>query len=129
MLLAVVGTVARRGIRRSARLTVALSLVQVGGLLYVIAIGAPHLGQVDLLEGSGGSGGVLAAAALVFFAFVGFDEVITLAEETRDPTNTVPRALLLALGISTVLYVGVAITAVSVIRADALPDRNDRWPR
>ena len=78
-----------------------LSLVQVGGLVSVIAIGVPHLGQVDLLSGDGGSGGVVAAAALVFFAFIGFDEVITLAEETRDPTRTVPRALLLALGIST----------------------------
>ena len=45
-----------------------------------------------------GVAGVLGAAALVFFAFIGFDEVVTLAEETRDPTQTVPRALLLALG-------------------------------
>ena len=58
--------------------------------------------------------------ALVFFAFIGFDEVITLAEETRDPTRTVPRALLLALGVSTVLYVAVAIAAVSVLGAGAL---------
>ncbi|MFM8303463.1 MAG: APC family permease [Actinomycetota bacterium] len=120
VLLALVGAVAFAGIRRSARLTVALSLVQVGGLLYVIVIGVPNVGQVDLLDGTGGAGGVLAAAALVFFAFIGFDEVITLAEETNDPTRTVPRALLLALGISTVLYVGVAIAAVSVIGAGAL---------
>ena len=119
-LLGFVGVVALSGIRRSARLTVVLSLVQVAGLVYVIAIGLPHLGQVDLLSGDGGSGGVVAAAALVFFAFIGFDEVITLAEETRDPTRTVPRALLLALGISTVLYIGVAVAAVSVIGADAL---------
>lgn len=120
-LLAVVAVIAWSGIRQSARLTVVLSLVQVGGLLYVIAIGIPHVGQVDLLSGDGiGSGGVIAAAALVFFAFIGFDEVITLAEETRDPTRTVPRALLLALGISTLLYIGVAVAAVSVIGASAL---------
>jgi APA family basic amino acid/polyamine antiporter len=120
LLLVLVGAIAWTGIRRSARLTVALSLVQVGGLLYVIVIGIPHVGQVDLLAGTGGTGGVVAAAALVFFAFIGFDEVITLAEETKDPTRTVPRALLLALGISTVLYVGVAIAAVSVTSASAL---------
>lgn len=120
LLLAVVAAVAVSGIRHSVHVTVALSLIQVGGLLYVIVIGAPHVGQVDLLDGTGGSGGVLAAAALVFFAFIGFDEVITLAEETKDPTRTVPRALLLALGISTVLYVGVAIAAVSVIGPEAV---------
>jgi APA family basic amino acid/polyamine antiporter len=79
----------------------------------------PHVGEIDLLTGPG-LGGLLSAAALVFFAFIGFDEVITLAEETRDPTRTVPRALLLALALSTALYIAVAIAAVSVLGADAL---------
>jgi len=91
----------------------------VGGLLVVIAIGIPQVGDVDL-SASRGITGVLGAAALVFFAFIGFDEVITLAEETRDPTRTVPRALLLALGISTVRYLAVAVAAVSVLGAETL---------
>ena len=107
------------GVKQSARLTVGLSAVQVGGLVLVVAIGLPHVGDVDLLTGRG-AGGVLGAAALVFFAFIGFDEVITLAEETRDPTRTVPRALLLALGLSTALYIAVAMAAVSVLGAEAL---------
>ena len=118
-LLAAVCVVAMVGVKQSARLTVGLSAVQVGGLLLVVAIGLPHVGDVDLLTGPG-IGGVLPAAALVFFAFIGFDEVITLAEETRDPTRTVPRALLLALGLSTALYVAVAVAAVSVLGAGAL---------
>jgi APA family basic amino acid/polyamine antiporter len=118
-LLVIVSVVAMLGIKQSARLTVGLSAVQVGGLLFVAAIGLPHVGDVDLFSGSG-FGGVLAAAALVFFAFIGFDEVITLAEETRDPSRTVPRALLLALGLSTGLYVAVAIAAVSVLGAGPL---------
>jgi APA family basic amino acid/polyamine antiporter len=118
-LLVVVSIVAMMGIKQSARLTVGLSAVQVGGLVFVAAIGLPHVGDVDLLSGPGVRG-VLAGAALVFFAFIGFDEVITLAEETRDPTRTVPRALLLALGLSTVLYVAVAIAGVSVLGARAL---------
>ncbi len=118
-LLVIVSLVAMIGIKQSARLTVALSAVQVGGLVFVAAIGLPHVGDVDLLSGPG-LGGVLKAAALVFFAFIGFDEVITLAEETQDPTRTVPRALLLALGLSAVLYVAVAIAGVSVLGADAL---------
>jgi basic amino acid/polyamine antiporter, APA family len=118
-LLAAVSLVALRGVKQSARLTLGLSAVQVGGLVLVIAIGLPHVGDVDLLHG-GGAGGVLSAAALVFFAFIGFDEVITLAEETRDPTRTVPRALLLALALSTALYIAVAVAAVSVLGAEAL---------
>jgi APA family basic amino acid/polyamine antiporter len=118
-LLLVVFVIATRGIQQSARLTLILSAVQVGGLVLVVAIGAPHVGDVDLFTGPGAAG-VLGAAALVFFAFIGFDEVITLAEETRDPTRTVPRALLLALGLSTVLYVTVAIASVSVLGAPAL---------
>jgi len=79
----------------------------------------PHLGSESLVAGAD-VGGVVGGAALVFFAFIGFDEVITLAEETRDPTRTVPRALLLALGLSTALYVAVAVAAVSVLGAGAL---------
>jgi basic amino acid/polyamine antiporter, APA family len=84
-----------------------------------VAIGVPHIGEVNLQTGPG-MGGVLSGAALVFFAFIGFDEVITLAEETRNPTRTVPRALLLALGVSSLLYVAVAVAAVSVLGSAAL---------
>jgi APA family basic amino acid/polyamine antiporter len=119
LLLGFVSVVAMTGIKESVRLTMALSAVQVGGLLFVIAIGVPHLGQHDLWE-SNGFAAVLSASALVFFAFVGFDEVITLAEETEAPTKTVPLALVLALSLSTALYVSVAIAAVSVLGAEAL---------
>lgn len=118
-LLVAVSLVAIAGIKQSARLALALSAIQVGGLAIVVAIGLPHVGEIDLLAGSG-AGGVLRAAALVFFAFLGFDKVIALAEETRDPTRTVPRALLLALGVSTILYGAVAVAAVSVLGVDAL---------
>jgi APA family basic amino acid/polyamine antiporter len=99
--------------------TVLFSVVQIGGLLLVIVIGAFHLGDHSVIRGAS-AGGVVSAAALVFFAFIGFDEVITLSEETRDPIRTIPRGLLLALGISTVLYMAVAVAGVSVLGADRL---------
>jgi APA family basic amino acid/polyamine antiporter len=114
-----VTVIALTGIRQSARLTLLFALVQVGGLVLVAAIGVPHLGDESLVGGVSVDG-VVRGAALVFFAFIGFDEVITLSEETRDPVRTVPRALLLALGISTVLYMAVAVAGVSVLGADAL---------
>ncbi len=120
-LIAFDAVVALCGIRRSARLTLALSAIQVAGLLVVIVIGAPHIGSRSLIADAH-VGGVVGGAALVFFAFIGFDEVITLAEETRNPTRVIPRALLAALAISTLLYVAVAVAAVSVIGASALAD-------
>jgi APA family basic amino acid/polyamine antiporter len=106
------------GMGKAAWFVIALATVEIGALVVVMVAGIPSIGDHDLLDGS--LTGVLSAAGLVFFAFIGFDEVITLSEETRDPTRTIPRALLLALAISTVLYVGVAVSAVSVLGVDAL---------
>jgi APA family basic amino acid/polyamine antiporter len=119
LLMVAVAGVGLTGIKNSARATLVLSAIQVGGLLFVILVGFDHVGEVNLSEGNGLSG-MLGAAALVFFAFIGFDEVITLSEETRNPAKTVPRALFAALAISAVLYVGVAIVAVSVLGAETL---------
>ncbi len=119
LLLLGAAAIALAGIGRSSRVTMLLSAIQVGGLLVVIGVGIDHVGDRNLLE-SNGATGVLGAAALVFFAFIGFDEVATLSEEVRNPRRTVPLALLVSLGVSTVLYVGVAIVGVSVLGADVL---------
>lgn len=118
-LLLLVSFIAVSGMKRASWLVIALSTVQVGGLVLVIILGADHVGEVNLLQGNGLSG-VIAGSALIFFAFIGFDEVITLSEETIDAHRTVPRALLLALAISTLLYVCVALVSVSVLGADRL---------
>ena len=59
--------------------------------------------------------GILSGAALVFFAFIGFDVVATSAEETKDPKRTVPRGILLGLGIVTVLYVLVTVVITGMV--------------
>lgn len=107
------------GIARSSRVTLALSTLQVVALIAIVAVGAPHIGSVSLTAGAT-AGGVLSGAALVFFAFIGFDEVTTLAEETVNPTRVIPRSLLMALGISAALYMAVAVAAVSVVDAETL---------
>jgi amino acid transporter len=55
------------------------------------------------------------AAVLAFFAFIGFEDMINVAEETRDPEHTVPLGLILAMAAAAVLYIAVAVTAVSVV--------------
>ena len=118
-LLLLVSFIAVSGMKRASWLIITLSSIQVGGLILVIVLGVDHVGDVNLLQGKGVSG-VLAGSALIFFAFIGFDEVITLSEETIDARRTVPRALFIALALSTFLYVLVAIVSVSVLGADEL---------
>jgi APA family basic amino acid/polyamine antiporter len=117
--IALMSVVSTLGMERAVWVIVGLGFIEVGGLVWVCIVGFPFIGDVDLV-GQPNLGGVFNGAALVFFAFIGFDEVITLAEETRDSHKTVPRALLLSLAISTVLYVGVAIVATSVLGVEAL---------
>jgi APA family basic amino acid/polyamine antiporter len=107
------------GVKWSGRVVIATALLQGGALVLVIIFGLTQPSTESLTQGHGTSG-VLAAAALVFFAYIGFDEVTTLSEETINPTKNIPRALILALAISTVLYVLVSVAAVRLIGADAL---------
>jgi APA family basic amino acid/polyamine antiporter len=118
-LLVVLTLVAISGIQQSVVLAIVLVFMEVGGLILVIVAGAPHLGEQDLLAG-GSVGSVLSAGALVFFAYIGFSEVVTLSEETEDAARTIPRALLIALGLSTLLYVLVGVAAVSALGGEAL---------
>jgi APA family basic amino acid/polyamine antiporter len=103
------------GIGESALLAGILTFIEVGGLVFIAAIGIPHLGQVDLLEMPMGVVGTVGAASLVFFAYLGFEGMANFSQEMRNPEKDLPRAILLALGISTLLYIMVSLAAVSVV--------------
>ena len=102
------------GIKGSLRVNTILSLAAIAGLVAVIAVGAPHVGAVRLDTAPNGLSGVVAAAGLVFFAYIGFDNVVNLSEEVKHPQRTVPRGLLISVAVSSVLYVLVAVAAVSL---------------
>ena len=119
LLLIAVWLIALTGMQHARWLIIVLSAIQIGGLLLVVALGVDTVGDVNLWQGNGASG-VLSGAAVIFFAYIGFDEVITLSEETHNPSSTIPRALFLALGISTLMYIAVAVVAVSVLGVDGL---------
>lgn len=114
-LIAAMGFLTWFGIVESLALVTALSLVEIAGLVLVIAVGVPHWGDYSLLETAHGIPGIWTTAALVFFAYLGFDDLGNLAEEMRDPKRDLPAAFLWSLGISTVFYVLVAISAVSLV--------------
>lgn len=115
LLVALLSLIAYLGIGESVGLVILFTLVEVGGLLFIIAVGLPYWGDVDYLEMPRGLGGVWTAAALVFFAYLGFDEFGNLAEETREPERTLPRALFISMVVSTLIYIAVAFSAVSVV--------------
>jgi APA family basic amino acid/polyamine antiporter len=120
LLVVSLAVVVSAGIHESIILVSVLTAAEVLGLLIVTVIGIPHWGDQSLLEMKGGFSGVWAASSLIFFAYIGFDELGNLAEEMRQPERDLPRAIVLAMVLSTVLYVLVAVSAVSLIGSEAL---------
>lgn len=103
------------GIKQSALIAIAFTIIEALGLIIIIVLGIPHFGAVDYLEMPLGPKGVFQAAALIFFAFIGFEEIVKLSEEVKEPEKTVPRGLILAISGSIILYVLVSISAVSIL--------------
>jgi len=112
------------GIGESALLAGILTFIEVAGLVFIVAIGVPHLGEVNVMEMPMGVAGTIGAASLVFFAYLGFEGMANLSEEMRNPEQDLPRAILLALGISTLLYILVSLAAVSVLDWNTLSQSN-----
>jgi APA family basic amino acid/polyamine antiporter len=103
------------GIDLSTKLNVVFTAVEVLGLLIVIWLGRGSWESAEVLEASNGLFGVVNAAFLIFFAYIGFGSVVNLAEETEDATVTIPRAIVLSIATTTVLYVLVALSAVALV--------------
>ncbi|MGC9554417.1 MAG: APC family permease, partial [Thermoplasmatota archaeon] len=91
-------------------------LIETAGLVIIMAIGLPHLGNpADYAQMAQGIEGVLKAGVLIFFSYLGFESIARLAEETEQPQKNIPRAILLSIAITTVIYILVGIAAVSVV--------------
>jgi APA family basic amino acid/polyamine antiporter len=102
------------GIKESARLAGIITLIELSGLLIIIYVGIPYLGTVNYFEAPDLSG-VFEASALIFFAFLGFEDIVRLSQETKDAEKTTPRALLIAIFFTVFIYICVAVSAVSVL--------------
>ncbi|MBU1939568.1 APC family permease, partial [Candidatus Micrarchaeota archaeon] len=119
------------GIKESARANIIFTLIESAGLVLIILIALPYFGSVDYFALPAGAASavpdiftflspVALAAGLIFFAYLGFEDMVNISEEINDARKNVPRALLLALAISTVVYILVAISVVSVVPYEEL---------
>ncbi|MEO1329905.1 MAG: APC family permease [Pseudomonadota bacterium] len=115
---------AAAGVAGALRFAAVLTVIEIAGLALVVAAAfsvepAPAL-EIASAEPSGGGGGLAAAIFLAFFAYIGFEDIVNMAEETRDPVRTVPRAILLAFVIVTAIYVLIAVVALRAVGPEAL---------
>lgn len=114
-----------RGIRESMWVNMFCTFVEIAGLVFIIAVGMRFWGDVNYLEvppsavGPGLAGismiVILQGAVLTFFSFIGFEDILNVSEEVKEPRTAIPFGLVGAMITATVIYMAVSITAVSVL--------------
>ncbi|KAF1856844.1 hypothetical protein Lal_00044618 [Lupinus albus] len=110
-----------RGVRESLKMTSVFVVIKLLVISIFIALGIGHVNPANLVPFMPfGLPGLLTGAAVVFFAYIGFDGVSTLAEECRDPQRDLPKGILGSLAVSTVLYILVALVTVGAVSYTAL---------
>lgn len=109
ILLAAVTGLVLSGLRRTNRVNLGIVVVAVGALVVLVLFalgGAPAAGS----DAATGTADLLEASALVFVAFTGYGRIATLGEEVVDPSRTIPRAVVVTLGVTALIYALVALT-------------------
>jgi len=127
LFMAMLAAVNFRGVGESVKLNVALTIIEITGLLMVILVGLwaftgggadVDFSRVVAFETASDKNAFLAvttATSLAFFAMVGFEDSVNMAEETKDPVRIFPKVLLSGLTIAGIVYVIVAIVAVALV--------------
>jgi amino acid transporter len=119
-----------RGIAESVRVNLGLTLVEVSGLILIVIVGVVALGQGDadfgrnfeFKQDESAFLAILTGATLAFYALIGFEDSVNVAEETKRPARTYPRALFMGLGIAGLIYLLVTFTASAVVPTGQLAD-------
>ena len=127
-----VGAVNFRGVGESVKLNVVLTLVELSGLLLVIFVGLfavfggnADFSRVVVFESPSDRSAffaVTAATSLAFFAMVGFEDSVNMAEETKDPVRIFPKVMLTGLCVTGLIYVLVSISAVALVSPEDLSE-------
>jgi APA family basic amino acid/polyamine antiporter len=126
-LLALLGLIAIWGIFESVSAAALFTLIEIGGLIFILFIAAPAWEQLPQRLAQFTPGwpidqwsGIVGGAFLAFYAYVGFEDMVNVAEEVKQPQRNLPIAILLALGLATVLYLLVAVSALLVLSPSQL---------
>lgn len=122
------GTIAGIGVRESVFFAGVLTVIEILGLLAIVIAGfwadPEMIGRlpdaVPALDDTAALTGVLGAGLIAFFAFIGFDDVVNMVEETRNPKKTMPWAIIISLLAVTVIYFLVVFVAVQSMSAERL---------
>lgn len=122
LLVLLLTALAIKGISESAWVAAATTVVELAGLLLILAVAGEHLGELpahlpQMVPGVAGvtTIGILAGAFIAFYAFIGFEDIVNVAEEVKRPSRTLPRAIILSLVITTTLYLLVSTVAVLAV--------------
>lgn len=116
IVMAVVGCI---GVTESTRMVAVFTGIEAAGLIVVVVLGAtsPRFGAAFAATPTPA---VFSGAALVFFSYLGFQNIANLAEETKQPGRNMPRAIFASLAVASVLYVLVAVAAIALLPVDQL---------
>ena len=118
------------GIKESSRFNIISTIIETAGLIIVIAVGIIFFSSsgitVDLFETPNNAGlpSIIAATALIFFAYLGFEDIVNVSEETKNARKIVPKALVISIIISTILYILVSLSAVNILGWQGLAGSN-----
>jgi len=128
LMLLVLTALAIWGISQSVMVAAILTVIEIIGLLIIIFVGTENvpvlLSRIEQGAGDAGQGtllsdfsllGVMSGAFLAFYAYIGFEDMVKVAEEVKQPQKNMPRAILLCVVLSTLLYSIVALVAISVL--------------
>ncbi|MBV1916291.1 MAG: amino acid permease [Pseudomonadales bacterium] len=127
LLVSALFSIAAWGILQSVTIAALLTVIEIVGLVLVVWAGRAHLGSAaesfQLAQNSLGEVGIVAVfsgAFLAFYAYIGFEDMVNIAEEVKQPRRNMPRAIIISLVVSTLIYVVVSLTSVLVVQPSEL---------
>ena len=110
------------GIKESSWANTVFAIITAGGLMLIIFLGfsTEPVEPINYVETPNGITGIILAFVLIFFAFIGFEDMANVAEEVRKPHKTIPRAIILSIIITGVIYILVSMSIVRILNWEEL---------